>query len=126
MKNAAAIISETGSYADKGEPSAVTMALVKIGGRYSITEEANEDTVLERFGIFQRLAAVAIANAVVVSITGMMSAAEWLPHDRAAKLAQTYGRHAAVRALRPRGRVRRGERSHDRDGRRHDAQRLRW
>lgn len=63
VKNAAAIITETGSYADKGEPSAVTMTLVKIGGRYSITEEANEDTVLERFNVFQRLAAVAIAKA---------------------------------------------------------------
>jgi len=63
IKNAAAIIAEAGSYADKGEPSAVTMALVKVGGRYSITEEATEDTVLERFAIFQKLAAVAIAKA---------------------------------------------------------------
>ena len=63
VKNAAAIITETGSYATKGEPSAVTMTLVKIGGRYDITEEASEDTVLERFNVFQKLAAVAIAKA---------------------------------------------------------------
>lgn len=63
VKNAAAIITETGSYATKGEPSAVTMTLVKIGGRYDITEEASEDTVMERFNVFQKLAAVAIAKA---------------------------------------------------------------
>jgi HK97 family phage major capsid protein len=63
VQNAAAIIAETGSYADKGEPSAVTMTLAKVGGRYSITEEADEDTVLDKFNLFQKLAAVAIAKA---------------------------------------------------------------
>lgn len=63
VQNKAAIILETGSYADKGEPSSVDITLVKIGGRYSITEEANEDTVLDRFATFQKLAAVAVAKA---------------------------------------------------------------
>jgi HK97 family phage major capsid protein len=63
VQNAAAIITETGSYADKGEPASVAMTLVKVGGRYSITEEATEDSVLQAFDAFQKGAAVAIAKA---------------------------------------------------------------
>jgi len=63
VQNAAAIITETGSYADKGEPSSIDMTMVKLGGRYSITEEATEDTVLAAFAEFQKMAAVAIAKA---------------------------------------------------------------
>jgi HK97 family phage major capsid protein len=63
VQNAAAIITETGSYAEKSEPSSIAMTMVKIGGRYSITEESSEDTVLNAFAEFQKMAAVAIAKA---------------------------------------------------------------
>ena len=63
VQNAAAIITEGNDYTDKGEPTSVAMALVKLGGRYSITEEATEDSVLDRFAAFQKGAAIAIAKA---------------------------------------------------------------
>lgn len=61
-KNEAAIIEEHGSYAEKAEPTPVTLDLVKLGGRYSLSEETDEDTLLQVFETFQMEAAVAIAK----------------------------------------------------------------
>lgn len=62
-KHEAAIIAEHGSYAEKAEPTPITMDLFKVGGRYSLSEETNEDTVFETFQVFQQEAGVAIAKA---------------------------------------------------------------
>lgn len=62
VKNEAAIISESGSYAEKAEPTSITMDLYKVGGRYSLSEETDEDTILAEFAAFQREAAAAIAK----------------------------------------------------------------
>lgn len=61
--NPAAIILETGSYADSAETISVPMDLVKLGGRYSMTEEVDETTALDKFATFQQLAASALAKA---------------------------------------------------------------
>lgn len=63
IKNEAAVIDEHGTYAEKAEPSSITLDLIKVGGRYSLSEETDEDTVLNTFNVFQREAAVAIAKA---------------------------------------------------------------
>ena len=62
-KNAAGLISEHGTYAEKAEPTPITLDLYKLGGRYSLSEETDEDTILDVFNAFQLEAAVAIAKA---------------------------------------------------------------
>lgn len=62
IKNEAAIIAEHGTYAEKAEPTAITMDLFKVGGRYSISEEVDEDSILDIYNTFQMEAAVAIAK----------------------------------------------------------------
>lgn len=61
--NPAAIILETGSYAVSAETTSVPMDLVKLGGRYSMTEAVDEDTALDKYATFQQLAAAALAKA---------------------------------------------------------------
>jgi HK97 family phage major capsid protein/ATP-dependent Clp endopeptidase proteolytic subunit ClpP len=62
VKNEAAIIAEHGTYAEKAEPTPITMDLFKVGGRYSISEETDEDSILDVYNTFQMEAAVAIAK----------------------------------------------------------------
>ena len=62
-KNAAGLISEHASYSEKGEPTPISLDLYKLGGRYSLSEETDEDTILDVFNAFQREAGVAIAKA---------------------------------------------------------------
>jgi len=62
-KNAAGIINEHGTYSEKAEPTPITLDLYKLGGRYSLSEETDEDTILEVFRAFQLEAGVAIAEA---------------------------------------------------------------
>jgi HK97 family phage major capsid protein len=62
-KNAAGLISEHGTYSEKAEPTPITLDLYKLGGRYSLSEETDEDTILDVFNAFQLEAAVAIAKA---------------------------------------------------------------
>lgn len=59
----AGLISEGGSYAEKADPTLITMSLYKLGGRFSITEEANEDTFMAMYDAFQMYAARLIARA---------------------------------------------------------------
>lgn len=62
-KNAAGIISEHGTYAEKGEPTPITLDLYKLGGRYSLSEETDEDSIIDVFNAFSLESAVAIAKA---------------------------------------------------------------
>lgn len=59
----AGLISEGGSYSEKADPTLITMALYKLGGRFSLTEETDEDTFMDIYGVFQRYAARLIARA---------------------------------------------------------------
>lgn len=59
---AAAAISEGGSYAEHGDPTAITFDLFKYGGRYSVSEELAEDTVISQVKAFGRAAALSIAR----------------------------------------------------------------
>lgn len=59
---AAGIISEGGNYTDKADPTLITLALYKLGGRFSLTEETDEDTFMNMFGVFQQYAARLIAR----------------------------------------------------------------
>ena len=63
VKNAAALIAETGNYGELAEPGLITLDLYKLGGRYSLTEEAQEDTIMNAFAEFAKEAGVAVAKA---------------------------------------------------------------
>lgn len=63
VQNSAEIIAEKGDYPDLGEPDGIEVDLVKLGGRYSMSEEADEDSIINEFETFQREAAVALAKA---------------------------------------------------------------
>ncbi|MFP4066225.1 MAG: head maturation protease, ClpP-related [Spirochaetaceae bacterium] len=62
-KNAAGLIAEHGDYTEKAEPTPITLDLYKLGGRYSLSEETDEDSILAIYNAFQLEAAVAIAKA---------------------------------------------------------------
>lgn len=60
---AAGLITEGGSYAEKADPTLITMALYKLGGRFSLTEETDEDSFMDLYEAFQLYAARLIARA---------------------------------------------------------------
>lgn len=69
----AAILEEGGSYSDAADPTLITMALYKLAGRFSLTEEVDEDTIMDMYSAFQRYAARLIArgeNAYFISGSG--------------------------------------------------------
>ncbi len=59
----AGLISEGGSYSEKADPTLITMALYKLGGRFSITEETDEDSFMDLYQAFQMYASRLIARA---------------------------------------------------------------
>lgn len=70
---AAGLISEGGSYTDKADPTLITLSLYKLGGRFSLTEEVDEDTIVDMFSAFSRYASRLIArseNAYFISGSG--------------------------------------------------------
>lgn len=58
----AAAIAESGSYAEHADVTPVSFELFKYGGRYSISEEVSEDSVLTQVDAFTRAAALSIAR----------------------------------------------------------------
>lgn len=59
---AAAPLQEGGNYADHADGTVVTFDLFKYGGRYGISEEVSEDTVLGQLQTFERVAALSVAR----------------------------------------------------------------
>lgn len=69
----AGLIAEGGSYAEKADPTLITLDLYKLGGRFSLTEETNEDSFMAMYDAFSKYAARIIAraeNAYFLSGTG--------------------------------------------------------
>lgn len=55
-------IAEGGSYAEAADPTTLTASLVKYGGRFSLTEEGVEDTIMDLIDNFTMAAGVALAR----------------------------------------------------------------